>query len=173
MKWLYIKEFKKACQGNESARWNSVSLVLSSLFWQAGCPFNRGTALSFSHFSLQKKRGLFREIKSSVWDEHEQNSRTGNWKSWWWWDRDKVDKKQVRKEREKKGTRHYLNDLFVDGSKQFPSLLTTCLLLKEIVSASLAAFCQAKRNQMRNYHATRSCGKTEKKGRNKAWLTGV
>jgi len=59
------------------------------------------------------------------------------------------------KERER-GTR--LNDLFVDGSKQFPSLLTTRLLLKEILSASLAPFCQAKQNQMRNYHGTESLG---------------
>lgn len=56
-------------------------------------------------------------------------------------------------------TRLRLNDLFVDGSKQFPSLLTTCLLLKEILSASFAPFCQAKLNQVRNYHAPALWGK--------------
>lgn len=56
-------------------------------------------------------------------------------------------------------TRHWLNDPFVNGSKQLPSLLTTFLVLKEISSAGLALFCQAKLNQMPNFHATGSLGK--------------
>lgn len=102
------------------------------------------------------KRETSREIPSKVISARERGS-DGEWT------RERV--MTVSSE-----TRHCLNDLFVDGSKQFPSLLTTCLVLKEILSVSLAPFCQAKLNQMRNYHATESSGKTEKMKR-REWLT--